>query len=700
MPSTRARKQAPTLPPEPVAVKRPAAKTTPAKTPARKLAVELAAVPTPAKKAVAKKAAPQKTVPKKEAVKEAVARQAPAKKAAAPAVVAPKVAAKRAPAKKVSVPVAPAKKARAAAVVPLVAVVPVVAPPVPKGPPRKRPVAPRKPVAPAAPVGLVTLEPLPVVPVTPLAPVWPTWSEIGLQADALGQQLRWLPGSRCPEALGAQARALLDAEGAFDLHDDQGLLALQRLAQACGHELRVSPAVWAAVAACRDTRWRVHHLEQAYPEGVQSAALLALLQPPQAVPLAAFQLEGALFAACAGRCLLADEPGLGHGAQALAAAVLMGRHFGVERVLIVCPDMHLPAWQAALTAASVSLEVQLYGDTAGPAAQAAWAAFAPELVIVDDTAAGLRPGVAPAVRRLLTSYALVLRTADPARQPEALADWLAWLDPQQLGVSRRFLARHRDAAGTGWVALDRLRDVLAPVLLRRTRGRCLQPLPGRRDRLLWVSRSAGRVHERATAEPVLQAVLGRWHRVAYVSDQEQLALRASLASLQAAQLPPKLQALVEALPEWLAAPQAKVLVRAETAGALAQARAALSAAGVALHGPDTPEARVCLALDSQAATDVADATAFEATAVVSLDLPWSTAALQQRVSQVPGAAVLHLLSAGALDEQRLRLQWSQPQAWEDLSMTAQSGFLQGRALAAWLEALLALQHQGRVTELA
>ena len=305
-------------------------------------------------------------------------------------------------------------------------------------------------------------------------------------------------------------------------------------------------------------------------------------------------------------------------------------------------------------------------------------------------------------RRIEASYALVLRTADPARQPEALADWLAWLDPQQLGVSRRFLARHRDAAGTGWVALDRLRDVLAPVLLRRTRGRCLQPLPGRRDRLLWVAHGAhaGRVHERAAAEPVLHTVLGRWQRVAYVSDQEQLALRASLASLQAAQLPPKLQALVEALPEWLAAPHAKVLVRAETAGALAQARAALSAAGVALHGPDTPEARVCLALDNQAAMGAAGAAAFEPTAVVSLDLPWSTAALQQRVSQVPGAAVLHLLSAGALDEQRLRLQWSQPQAWADLSMTAQSGFLQGPALAAWLDALWALQHQGRVTEVA
>jgi len=50
-----------------------------------------------------------------------------------------------------------------------------------------------------------------------------------------------------------------------------------------------------------------------------------------------YQAEGALFAARAGRCLIADEMGLGKTIQAIATAELLTKHFGAERVLIVCP---------------------------------------------------------------------------------------------------------------------------------------------------------------------------------------------------------------------------------------------------------------------------------------------------------------------------------------------------------------------------
>ena len=63
------------------------------------------------------------------------------------------------------------------------------------------------------------------------------------------------------------------------------------------------------------------------------------------MPLYDYQREGALFAARAGRCLIGDEMGLGKTIQAIAAAEIMARLFGVERVLIVCPTSLKHQWQ-------------------------------------------------------------------------------------------------------------------------------------------------------------------------------------------------------------------------------------------------------------------------------------------------------------------------------------------------------------------
>ncbi len=63
------------------------------------------------------------------------------------------------------------------------------------------------------------------------------------------------------------------------------------------------------------------------------------------MPLYDYQAEGALFAARAGRCLIGDEMGLGKTIQAIAAAEILARLFGVERVLIVCPTSLKHQWQ-------------------------------------------------------------------------------------------------------------------------------------------------------------------------------------------------------------------------------------------------------------------------------------------------------------------------------------------------------------------
>src|SRR6202042_2586917 len=91
--------------------------------------------------------------------------------------------------------------------------------------------------------------------------------------------------------------------------------------------------VLAFVAEIRDRESRGQRMHEIFPQGIRSAAFDKLLK----VQLYDYQREGVLFASKAGRCLIGDEMGLGKTIQAIAAAEIMARLFGVERVLIVCP---------------------------------------------------------------------------------------------------------------------------------------------------------------------------------------------------------------------------------------------------------------------------------------------------------------------------------------------------------------------------
>jgi SNF2 family DNA or RNA helicase len=116
--------------------------------------------------------------------------------------------------------------------------------------------------------------------------------------------------------------------------------------RAAGHELRACDDALEFSAQLRDAEQRRQVLDQAYPKGAADPALAEAAEGP----LYPYQAEGALFAARAGRALIGDEMGLGKTVQAIAAAELMARHFGVQRVLVVCPTSLKHQWQSEISA--------------------------------------------------------------------------------------------------------------------------------------------------------------------------------------------------------------------------------------------------------------------------------------------------------------------------------------------------------------
>ncbi|ALT77622.1 hypothetical protein AT984_10930 [Paucibacter sp. KCTC 42545] len=519
------------------------------------------------------------------------------------------------------------------------------------------------------------------------------YSEVLLRFGAR-RQLRWRQGRACSDALAEAAQALLDENGRLRAEAPGALSQLLNLAATLGHDLRVEEGVWPLLAHRRDAAQRVERLEQAYPQGLASPALHGLLK----LPLPIYQLEAALFAVCAGRSLVADDLGLGLHAQALAAAELLMRHMGVERVLVLAEAAALPRWQAEAQTLSPRGVQMLRAGVAPSAAEIGIAshaaltqdlaplqAFAPELIIVDD-AALLDEQMLSQLKQLDQGFLLLLSGELLNQRPKALLPLVELLDRQRSGPYARFLSYHakRDQEGRvqGFVALDALDQTLERLMFARSRADLLATLPPALLQLRKVSMSAQQQDAQASLWQGLRRAVQRWQRSDYVSDAELLqitlqlqALRrvaisplllagavadaSAVASADGADLAsPKLAAVVEVARELLGRAAARLVVFCQWDDALALAVAPLQAAGFKLlhlqdgqslvqrqhqarRWRDDASLQILLCSDAAAAgLDLHIDAAGEGAAadlglgLINLELPWGEALLEQRLASV------------------------------------------------------------------
>src|SRR5271157_3038951 len=158
--------------------------------------------------------------------------------------------------------------------------------------------------------------------------------------ETLGVRLR-LPADS-PQALQEIAAAHFDSEGFLrkeHLHDFERVLETLRAADE-------TTVVYSDVLDFID---RENELASGLEDERGHLAQLARGKNPLEgllkVPLFPYQIRGALFAACRGRVVLADDMGLGKTIQAIAAAELLRRRRGIERVLVVAPASVKYQWK-------------------------------------------------------------------------------------------------------------------------------------------------------------------------------------------------------------------------------------------------------------------------------------------------------------------------------------------------------------------
>src|SRR5262245_26035697 len=168
----------------------------------------------------------------------------------------------------------------------------------------------------------------------------PSFSEVFLHYGAR-REPRFRPGADCPPELARLAAKYFGPEGTLLPEAFGRFQTFLAEASKLEHDLRCYDDVLSFVAEVRDAERRRERLAEAFPRGIRSAAFKHLLK----ATLYDYQQEGALFAARAGRCLIGDEMGLGKTVQAIAAAEIMAKLFGVECVLIVCPTSLKHQWE-------------------------------------------------------------------------------------------------------------------------------------------------------------------------------------------------------------------------------------------------------------------------------------------------------------------------------------------------------------------
>lgn len=533
----------------------------------------------------------------------------------------------------------------------------------------------------------------------------PPFSEVYLRYGPQREVL-FRPGTHCPKSLQTLAKKFFDSNGVLR----PGAVGrfhrfLEQVgADHGGHEVRCYDDALAFVSQARDQVELVKRIDRAFGGG--EGKLDGLLR----VPLYPYQQEGALFAARAGRCLIADDMGLGKTVQAIAAAEILARHAGISRVLVVCPTSLKHQWQAEV--AKFVGRPAVVAEGPSPARERRYAANAfftivnydvlhrdlpaierqrYDLVILDEAQRikNWKTRAAKAVKQLESNFAFVLTGTPLENRLEELHSIVEFVDRHRLGPMFRFLATHQhvDEGGrvVGYRRLDEIARTLEPVLVRRTKSQVLKELPERLEKRFFVPMTDPQMRLHEENREIVARVVAKWRRYGYLSEIDQRRLTCALQNMRMAcnstylldgqtDHGHKADELASLLGDVLEDPEAKAVVFSQWVRMhelLARRLNGRQWRHVFFHGGvpgpkrkdlvarfrEDPACRVFLSTDAGGT----GLNLQHASVVVNMDLPWNPAVLEQRIGrvhrlgQLRPVRVVDFIASGTIEEGMLGL---------------------------------------------
>ena len=397
--------------------------------------------------------------------------------------------------------------------------------------------------------------------------------------------------------------------------------------------------------------------------------------------------------------------GTGKDGQTLAAVELLVRERGIERVLVVAPASVKYQWETEIRKYT-SRAVQVIDGTRAGAARLyrqptfyrlinyeiavrdldELNAWQPDLIVLDEAQRikNWEAKTTRAVKRLRSRYAFVLTGTPLENKLEELYSIVQFVDDRRLGPAFQFLHDHRlldeDGKLLGYRNLDKIREKLAPILLRRTRAEVLSQLPARTDTTVYVEmadaqRSPYAEHSHTLARLLQKKYLTEIDRrriLACITNLRMLCDSTFLLDKQT-KVSPKLEELEELLRDLLFSGPHKVVIFSQWELMLRLAVEVVEKLGVGfavLHGGipgkerrgllerfrDETDCRVFLSTDAGGTGLNLQA----ADTVINLEVPWNPAVLEQRIARVHRMGqhrpvqVFNLVMRDSIEERVLR----------------------------------------------
>jgi superfamily II DNA or RNA helicase len=506
----------------------------------------------------------------------------------------------------------------------------------------------------------------------------PPYSEIYLRYGAQ-RQVMFKPGSECPESLLKLALPYFDNYGILKPEGYCRFDKFMKKAGAIKHDLRCYEDTIEFIAQVRDQAYLKKQIEKAFSEDTNSAAFKKLLK----VQLYPYQCKGALFAAKAGRSLIADDMGLGKTIQAIATVEILAKTVGLERVLIISPTSLKHQWKQEIEKfCGRSPEV-----VEGPLTKRAdlyksdsfykvtnyevvhrdlefirnWA---PEMIILDEAQRikNWKTRRAQSVKKLDSKYALVLTGTPLENRLEELYSIVEFIDCFRLGPMFRFLAEHqhvdKDGRVIGYRNLSKIAKSLEPILVRRTKGEVLKELPERMEKNYFVPMTGEQMKHHEENRETVARIVAKWRRLGFLPETDQRILMIALQNMRMScnstylldkktDYGVKADELISVLEEAFEQPDAKVVIFSQWLGTheiLFDRLKSSKCNYVLFHGgipgakrkdlikqfKDDSDCRVFLSTDAGGV----GLNLQNASAVVNMDLPWNPAVLEQRIGRI------------------------------------------------------------------
>lgn len=534
----------------------------------------------------------------------------------------------------------------------------------------------------------------------------PAFSELYLRNDGR-RRIHFRAGTDCPRALREAAAAVFDFAHDGILPDDryEELESFMVMASRSDHEFRAYDDALDFIAGRRDAERRAAKIEKLFPLGAADPKLGTLLK----VPLYPYQAEGTLFAVRAGRALIGDDMGLGKTVQAIAAAELLARHFGVSKVLVICPTSLKYQWQSEIVRFSGRQGENVARVINGGRAQRQSdyrledyckitnyeklqpdldliAAWGPDLVIVDEAqrVKNWNTIAARALKRIDSPYAIVLTGTPLENKLEELVSIVQYVDQHRLGPTWKLLHKHqvKDEGGrvTGYTGLEKIGQTLAPIMIRRRKSEVLKQLPGRLDQNLLVPMTEMQMLYHQENADVVAKIVQRWRKTRFLSDKDQRRLTCALQNMrmscnstylldQETDHGVKADELAALFDDLFAEPKAKAVVFSQWTRTHDIVIRRLETRGlgyVSFHGGvpsdkrpalverfrNDPACRVFLSTDAGST----GLNLQHASTLVNMDLPWNPAVLEQRIArihrigQAQPVRVINFVAKGTIEE--------------------------------------------------